>query len=277
MEEGNTAPAGDVQPSQSYVAQWRWWVHLLILTAYPIMAGLTVWLAASIGDAGPVLPTDTVSLAKAVIGELIVFGVLFTLAWLASRATAEQLLLKWRGGVKTVVRGFVYSLALRLGISVFLALASLIAVAVTRGNTAAAESLRPTVENIVNAQELSSNPVYLILNLTVVSFVLAGFREELWRAGMLAGLGALFPARLGTFKGQIAAAGIAAVLFGLGHISQGWGGVAVTALLGWGLGTIMVYQRSIWEAVLAHGFFNATTFALLFVMARWRPDLLPAS
>ena len=35
-----------------------------------------------------------------------------------------------------------------------------------------------------------------------------------------------------------------------------------------GLGVIMILHRSIWPAVLAHGFFNATTFALLPLIAR---------
>jgi membrane protease YdiL (CAAX protease family) len=34
-------------------------------------------------------------------------------------------------------------------------------------------------------------------------------------------------------------------------------------LLGLGLGLIMVFHRSIWPAVLAHGFFDATSMALI--------------
>ena len=58
---------------------------------------------------------------------------------------------------------------------------------------------------------------------------------------------------------------LVAVIFGLAHAGMGWGAVFMTTLLGVGLGAIMVWYNSIWEAVLAHGFFNATTFVFL----RW--------
>jgi membrane protease YdiL (CAAX protease family) len=96
-----------------------------------------------------------------------------------------------------------------------------------------------------------------------VIFVVAGFREELWRAGVLAGFAALWPSRFGSIKGQLLAVGIAAVLFGIGHFSQGALAVVMTAVLGFLLGVIMVFHRSIWPAVLAHGAFNATSFLVL--------------
>jgi membrane protease YdiL (CAAX protease family) len=37
----------------------------------------------------------------------------------------------------------------------------------------------------------------------------------------------------------------------------------MAGLLGLGLGLIMVLHRSIWPAVLAHGFFDATSMALI--------------
>jgi membrane protease YdiL (CAAX protease family) len=37
----------------------------------------------------------------------------------------------------------------------------------------------------------------------------------------------------------------------------------MTGLLGFGLGAIMVFHRSIWPAVIAHGMFNATSLALI--------------
>jgi hypothetical protein len=36
----------------------------------------------------------------------------------------------------------------------------------------------------------------------------------------------------------------------------------------------MVWRQSIWEAVLAHGFFDATTFALLWLIQKVNPELL---
>jgi membrane protease YdiL (CAAX protease family) len=135
------------------------------------------------------------------------------------------------------------------------------------------EHLRPEIENVVDARALE-DPLYFALSLTLISFVVAGLREELWRAGMLAGLNALFPQLFNTPAGRWAAAGIAAVVFGIGHLTQGFGGVLMTAILGLGLGLIMMRHRSIWDAVFAHGFFNATTFAMLQWMARNHPEML---
>jgi membrane protease YdiL (CAAX protease family) len=72
----------------------------------------------------------------------------------------------------------------------------------------------------------------------------------------------------------MAAVLLAAVVFGFGHLPQGWGGVYVTGLLGTALGWIMVRHDSIWEAVLAHGFFDASTFAFLYLLANYFPASL---
>ena len=53
------------------------------------------------------------------------------------------------------------------------------------------------------------------------------------------------------------------VVFGVGHWPQGWLAMVLTGVLGLGLGTIILVHRSIWTAVLAHGFFDATSLALL--------------
>jgi membrane protease YdiL (CAAX protease family) len=119
------------------------------------------------------------------------------------------------------------------------------------------------VENVVDVAALQDNPAYYWLTLTVVSFVVAGLREELWRASFLAGMKKLWPGRFGSTFGQIGAVVIAAVIFGLAHLSMGSVAAFMAGLLGLGLGLIMVLHRSIWPAVLAHGFFDATSMALI--------------
>ncbi|MGH7967362.1 MAG: CPBP family intramembrane glutamic endopeptidase, partial [Limisphaerales bacterium] len=116
---------------------------------------------------------------------------------------------------------------------------------------------------LVDVNALRRNPIYFWLTITLVSFVLAGFREELWRSGVLAGLRGVWPGAFASTSGQIAAAALAAVVFGLGHLAQGWLAACGAGLLGLGLGIIMVVHRSIWPAVIAHGAFDATTFGLL--------------
>jgi membrane protease YdiL (CAAX protease family) len=99
--------------------------------------------------------------------------------------------------------------------------------------------------------------------LTLVSFVVAGLREELWRVAFLAGVRGLWPALFSSRKGQLVAAVFAAVIFGLGHASQGPIAIALTGFLGLGLGAIMIFHKSIWPAVIAHGMFDATSLAFL--------------
>jgi len=50
--------------------------------------------------------------------------------------------------------------------------------------------------------------------------------------------------------------------------------VLLTGVLGIGLGLIIFKKQSIWPAVFAHGFFDATTFLFLYVMVKF-PNLLP--
>jgi membrane protease YdiL (CAAX protease family) len=59
------------------------------------------------------------------------------------------------------------------------------------------------------------------------------------------------------------------LLFGSGHTVQGALGVCATTLLGLGLGGIMLWRRSIWEAVIAHGFFDASTFLALYFLTKY--------
>ncbi len=122
---------------------------------------------------------------------------------------------------------------------------------------------RPKVETIVDVPAMRQNPLYYWLTLTVVSFGFAGFREELWRVAVLAGLQKLWPGIFASRLGQFGAVAVAAIIFGFGHLGQGVLAVGMTAILGFGLGAIMVLHRSIWPAVIAHGMFDATSLALI--------------
>ena len=123
---------------------------------------------------------------------------------------------------------------------------------------------------MVDIAALRDNPAYFWLALTVVSFVLAGLREELWRSSFLAAMRALWPRRFGSTVGRVCAVFIAAILFGLAHLSMGILAMLFAGLLGLFLGLIMVFHCSIWPAVLAHGFFDATSMALI----PWATELM---
>jgi membrane protease YdiL (CAAX protease family) len=252
-------------PPVCAIPRWRWCLSLLLLTGYVLAVGL---LALSRPEhQAPVLSRTSIGLLIAAAAELAIFGIVFALAWLASRPSWEDLLLRWRGGFRVVPLGIAYSIALRLSVAIVM---MIISTALIASGAMSTESLQeffranqPRTETIVDPSTMRSDPIYFLLMLTVISFVVAGLREELWRSAFLAGVRALAPALFNSVKGQIVAAVIAAVIFGVGHLAMGWLAAFMAALLGFGLGTIMLLHRSIWPAVIAHGLFDATTFVLL--------------
>jgi len=249
----------------------------MLMAAYPVVLGLVGWSSRLEGPTGPALSHGTRGLLAVCGTELGIFGVVFGLAWLASRATRDDLLLRWRGGWLTVPIGVGYSVVLRLGILVAAVIVVIIALATRLITLDSLEHFalanRPNVQALVDIPALRNNLAYYWLTLTLVSFVVAGLREELWRSACIGGLRRLWPGLFGSRVGQLAAVGVAAVLFGLGHLPQGPIAVCLTALLGLGLGTIMVLHRSIWPAVLAHGMFDATTLAALPLIMDKLPQL----
>jgi membrane protease YdiL (CAAX protease family) len=259
------------------ISRVRWWFHLVVLGAYPLVVGAMGLQRGRIH--GPALRHEASGLTAVCGAELVIFGVVFGLAWLASRASSRSLLLPWRGGFWVIPLSLGYSIALRLAVvmaAVTVAMVLLVFRLVTL------ESLqrfvlanRPDVQALVDVSALRQNPLYFWLTVTLVSFIVAGLREELWRSGFLAGMGALWPRRFGSRQGQLAAVAVGAVVFGLGHLAQGPAAVLPTALLGLGLGAIMVLHRSIWPAVLAHGLFDATTFAALALLPGLADHLPP--
>jgi len=209
--------------------------------------------------------------------QLAIFGFIFLLGWLASRASRDDLLLRWRHGFWPIPLGIAYSVALRFALGVIavavltlLMLAKVVTVDQVQNYM---HANRPDVGAMVDIGALRSNPVYFWLTVTFVSFVVAGLREELWRAAVLAACRTLWPQWFSTRGGQILAVTLISVVFGLGHVSMGPLAVIAAALLGLGLGVIMVLHRSLWPAVFAHGMFDATTFALL----PWIADKLPVA
>ena len=247
--------------SRQPTASNRWILHAVLLAGYPLAVGLAGSRTRG-EDPLPMLPTDPAALLLVASLELLLFGAVFSLAWLASRCSKDQLLLTWRGGAAPLWQGLGYSLALRAGVMAVLLLGTLAAWLITGDTQAFAAALQPDTAQLVDAGALGE-PLYLALNLTVTSFLVAGLREELWRAGLLAACFVLFPGTATRPGGRALFVVATALLFGLGHLVQGWGGVLLTTLLGIGLGWIMLHHRSIWPAVLAHGLFNATSFLLL--------------
>jgi membrane protease YdiL (CAAX protease family) len=125
------------------------------------------------------------------------------------------------------------------------------------------EANRPKVESLVDVQVLLHDPVYFWLTLAVVSPIVGGLREELWRSSFLAGLRALWPRAFASSRGGIAGAGVAALFFGMGHYPQGMLAVAMITIVGFLLGVIMTLHRSMWPSAVAHALFDVTSVAMM--------------
>jgi membrane protease YdiL (CAAX protease family) len=247
-------------------SRWRWWIHLILISVFPAL-GLLVGLVKGHVDRGPALSGDVPGLLWFCGVELLLFAILFAPAWLISRATREQLMLVWRPGWWVAPLGLLYSIALRLalGMTAAFVFAILAATRIVTPEKAQAYALanRPDVEVIVSISALKDNPVYFWLTITLVSFVLGGLREEMWRAGTLAAMRVLWPRIFNSWRGQFLAVTLIAVIFGFLHLRMGVLAAAGAGILGLFLGVIMVLHRSIWPAVIAHGFFDATSMAIL--------------
>jgi len=246
------------------VAKWRWTIHLTLMAALPVIAGFA---GAASKNKGPAIPNDVRALLVVCAFELLFVAIPYGLAWLASRATVDDLLLRWRPTHWVFPLGAIYSVAIRLAMGVVFLVCVGVVLASGKASMdqikAFIEVHRPQVEKLVDTGAMQWNSAYFWLNATLVSLVVGGLREELWRSSFLAGLRALWPRAFGSQGGSIAAAAVAALFFGVGHLPQGILGASIITVVGFFLGVIMTQHKSIWPAVIAHGLFDATSMALL--------------
>ncbi|MSU32768.1 MAG: CPBP family intramembrane metalloprotease [Pedosphaera sp.] len=286
---------------QPYRPRWRSWVFLIVVGFYPLL----ISLLGSIVDSGQesrkaALPSDVWGLTLASLQNFGIFAALFATASFFGRPTRAELFwapMRWIDWL----RGLLWSVGVRLIILVLLLAVLMPIIAaqmILRGNTgpeaskqveAQMQEYRPKVEALVDLQALA-NPLYLLVACTLLSFITAGLREELWRSGFMAAVTDLLPDswkdtrlrkpsetalkhwfRRGRSKGV--AVGLASIIFGLGHLLQGPGAVVLTGVVGLILGLVMLGHRSLWTAVIAHGFFDTTTFFLLGLLVRYRESI----
>jgi membrane protease YdiL (CAAX protease family) len=236
----------------------------VLIGAYPLL-GVTLRSVRSVS--GPALSGDARGLLIVCSLEIILFSLVFGLGWLASRASSEELFFRWKPGWWVVPLGIAYSVVIRIGLGAvaMVVVAILLATQVSTPEALQkfASANRPDVEVLVSVPALQNNPSYYWLTVTLVSFVVAGLREEVWRTGILAAMRALWPRAFASTAGQCLAITLIAILFGAMHLGMGPIAAALAGVLGFFLGIIIVLHRSIWPAVIAHGLFDATTFAIL--------------
>ncbi len=245
-------------------ARWRWAVSLLLVGLYPVWVSLLGRLRPQHGGkSGAALPSSVGGLLWISALELGTFALFWGLAWAFSRASKDELLLRWRGGVLPVLQGFGYAFALRMGLLFLIMFAAGAFLLLTHTDPKQfahfIEQNQPQTDALFPPGALH-NPLYLFLVVTLLSFVVAGVREELWRTACLAALRHVLPQELKPTARWMVAIAISSVVFGLGHAYQGWLGVVFTTILGAGLGAVTWQHRSIWPAVWAHGFIDATSF-----------------
>ncbi|MEP6668206.1 MAG: CPBP family intramembrane glutamic endopeptidase [Chthoniobacter sp.] len=259
-------------PSQP-VSKIRWGIHLAIMAALPLVAGL-----GGVSNRGgePALGHNVRGLLIVSAFEVLFFAVFFVPAWLASRANRDDLLLRWRPGYWVVPLGVAYSVAIRLAVGV-LALCAMAIVMVTTKTSLAGiqkftEENRPKVETLLDMQALTHDPAYFWLAVVLVSFVVGGLREELWRSSFLAGLRSVWPRAFASNRGGIAGAGVAALFFGAAHIPQGMLAAGMITIVGFLLGVMMSLHRSVWPSAIAHGLFDATSMVQLVWLTRHLPE-----
>ena len=268
-------------------AAWRWWLWCALLVPYPVLLGTIPILLKYFGvatlDGGSVLPPTTQGLWEVSAENVGLFLIILGIAWLAARPSLSELFMRGRIRIPSqtlssfwlVPLSFVYSIAVRIPVSICLVVAVGIVYLLSHGDPTTLQTYRPKIEEVINPAALA-DPIYFFLTLTLLSFVVAGFREELWRTAAMIGLLRLLPLGWQGRKGQISVLALSSVVFGLGHLAQGPAGVLATTLLGFLLGGMTLYHRSMWLAVLTHGFFDATSFAALRVAQEngWLDQLL---
>lgn len=246
------------------VSRWRWLVHLILIGGL-FLPGLAfssrrpAHQAALTGNVRGLLFVSGINFA--------IFAVLFAIAWLFSRASREQMFLRWRPGWWVVPLGFGYSIAIRLVLAITLLMAVVLLLlthVVTQDSLRQLSSTKLVdVEKLVDKSAMQNQPAYYWLTVTLVSFIVAGVREELWRAGTFAAMRALWPRLFTSRLGEIVAIALIAVVFGAAHLVMGWVAAVAAGVLGLLLGLIIIVHRSVWPAVIAHGCFDALSLALL--------------
>ena len=258
-------PSGDPPPPPASrpIARWRWFVATILVGAFPFAAAYSATRLKP-GQA-TTLPSSVTGLLLAGALQLAIILFFFGAGWLFSRATKNELWLHWRTGVAPLWQGALYSIGLR-----FLPVLPLIVAAVVLtmlGHKPEALSdwvnaNHPQTEGIGDSVRAGS-VLYKALMLTFFSFIVAGFGEELWRVATMRGLIEIAPRALSPFAKNAIAVVFSAVVFGIGHWYQGIFGVGLTTLIGIALGAITLYHRSVWPAIIAHGFFDASSFLMV--------------
>jgi len=206
-------------------------------------------------EPGRTLPRDTLHLVLFVLLEVIAWGAIFVVAFRFSEVTAPQLRLGSQNPLVTICFGIFWFVVIRISSGL------IIGTALRGVDPRLLWASEEKLFSFINANEVRQHPAFSLTVYGIASLI-AGFSEELWRAGMLAALAGIFPQAKGKGLGAMLAIIAVAFVFGLAHLYQGKVGVAHAVLLGICLGAVMVFRNSYWEAAISHVLYDALSFGL---------------
>ena len=214
------------------IRPWRWWLSLFLIGGYFVPA-----IFVHRKEHRPALTHSVRGLLIVSTLDLGLFLLLYFVAARVSRATIRQLYLQWSSGWWAVPLGAIYSVGIRLttiGIVVVIAFFLLITHALTPEQMSGLTRPNPpNFDVLVDSQAMHPDHADHWLTITLISFVTAGLREELWRGGTLAALRELFPRTFGSRPGQVLAVALIAIVFGAGHISMGLYAAVIAGFFLW--------------------------------------------
>jgi membrane protease YdiL (CAAX protease family) len=241
-----------------------WIIFLALMVAYILAAA---WRGASTRAGAPALSSSIPGLLADTSVGLLTFMIPFGIGLLLTRPTKKDFFIESTSNwFINCALGMAWSVVLRLAIVLPAAIVAGVVISLNpKDGVRQFAASRPKIENLLDLGALA-DPAYAIICITWLSFVVAGLREELWRAAVIRGVSSLAPNGNPTRGMEWVGVLLSSVLFGFAHVTQGWLGVLLTGLLGFGLGMIQIIRRSLPEAVLAHGFFDASTFLLIFLL-----------
>lgn len=243
---------------ESRTAHERWGLHvgiLLIPIFYCVMRDDL--------DMARLMPDSFLKLGYFVVQRLCLVAIFFGLAFLISEVAAEELYIRRVKVFRTGLIALGWSLLLRIPIYValFIPLFTSIFLFKTHLLESYAHRYGMHMYKIFFHERYVQYP-FEAATILITASCMAGLAEELWRAGMFAGLSRLYP-RL--FSGRWGSFGMivsVAVVFACAHVYQGAIGIGMTFLLGIGLGCVLLYRKSFWEAAITHALFDAASFLM---------------
>lgn len=227
------------------------WVHLLaaLLGALPIY-GLALYNGWQSYIHGFEMPHVVGSLYNVAINLVVFGGLLLVLLHMISRQTVRSLTLKPGGIGGDLLDGF--------GLAGMLLTAQLVF------NILVARSPELPAANQAIAEALSADPWLLLVWAGPVIWLQAALLEEFTRTFVLSRVWQVWTSD----DAKLIVLIVSAVLFGLGHVYQGWGGVAATTIIGFILGYYYLRRGRVLPMILAHGVYNTIVLGFMVYSVR---------